>query len=295
MALKSMTGFARNDGSIGRYSWFWEIRTVNGRGRDIRLRLPSGHDDLEPQCRSLVGEVIQRGNCNLTLKIERLTGSQVIKINENALKQVARAIRKAELFVEVDRPSMDGVLALRGVLETVEIEHSPKELAELNKALLASLSLTLEDLQKAREDEGKHLFRAISGHIDQIEEQVQLIINSKSRSIDSIRSKLKEQVQSILETDTGLVEERLYQEAVLLATKADLEEELVRLTAHIDSARSLLSSDKAVGRKLDFLAQEFNRETNTICSKSNAIDVTNAALELKALIDQMKEQVQNIE
>ena len=271
------------------------MRTVNGRGRDIRIRLPAGYDDLERKSRALVADYIIRGNCNISLKIERVTGDQVIKVNEVALKQIARAIRKAELFVEAGEPSMDGILGLRGVLEVVEPEHNPQEFEELNKAVFDSLGTTLIQVKQARIDEGEHLFNAISSHIDVIETNVLLITNSKSRTAQAIRTRLHEQVQKLLDSDVGLSGERLHQEAVLLATKADLEEELVRLRAHIASARTLLAEDGAVGRKLDFLAQEFNREANTICSKSNAIDVTNAGLELKTVVDQMKEQVQNIE
>ncbi len=295
MAVKSMTGFARDDGAIGRYNWYWEIRTVNGRGRDIRMRLPPGYDKLEAQARTLVAKNIIRGNCNLTLKVDRITGNQEIKINENGLKQVARAIRKTEMFVDASQPSIDGILALRGVLELVEPEHSPTELAELEEALLASLNIAMDNVVKARNDEGQHLFEAISSHIEQIETHLAIIESSKARSVEAIQARLHEQVQKLLDTETGLSQERLHQEAVLLATKADLEEEVVRLKAHIVSARELLLVDGAVGRKFDFLTQEFNREANTICSKSTAIDVTNAGLELKTVIDQMKEQVQNIE
>ena len=295
MPLMSMTGFARDDGSIGRYTWFWEIRTVNGRGRDIRMRLPPSHDNLENKCRALIAQYIIRGNCNLTLKVERITGNQEIRVNENALKQVARAIRKADMFLEASEASMDGILALRGVLEVVEPEHSPQELKEFDNAVMTSLKQVLDKLHDARSDEGNHLFDAISSHVEEIEKQVLVIEQSKSRSVVAIQQRLHDQVQKLIDADTGLGEERLHQEAVLLATKADLEEEIIRLKAHIVSARSLLKADGAVGRKLDFLAQEFNREANTICSKSNAIDVTNAGLELKTIIDQMKEQVQNIE
>jgi uncharacterized protein (TIGR00255 family) len=296
MPVKSMTGFARDDGAIGRYTWFWEMRTVNGRGRDIRIRLPQGFDHLEIKCRPLVADSIIRGNCNLTLKVERITGNQVIKVNENAMKQIARAVRKVEMFMDVGQPSIDGILALRGVLEVTEPEHSPQELEELNEAVLASLKNVVERVVEARSDEGEHLHDAISSHVDQIEVNVSLIENSSSRSVEAIQNRLREQVQKLLDSDVaGLGEERLHQEAVLLATKADLEEEIVRLKAHIVSARSLLDENGTVGRKLDFLTQEFNREVNTICSKSNAIDVTNAGLELKTIIDQMKEQVQNIE
>ncbi len=295
MAVKSMTGFARDDGAIGRYNWYWEIRTVNGRGRDIRMRLPSGYDKLEAEARTLVAKNIIRGNCNLTLKVDRITGNQEIRINENGLKQVARAIRKAEMFVDASEPSMDGILALRGVLEVIEPEHSPLELEELEKALLASLITVIGKVVQARTDEGQHLFEAISSHIDQIEENLAVIENSKARSVEAIQARLNEQVQKLLDSDTGLSQERLHQEAVLLASKADLEEEVVRLKAHIVSARELLVIEGSVGRKFDFLTQEFNREANTICSKSTAIDVTNAGLELKTVIDQMKEQAQNIE
>jgi len=290
-----MTGFARDDGSIGRYSWYWEVRTVNGRGRDIRMWLPTGYDKLEALARTLIGENIIRGNCNLTLKVDRITGNQEIRINENGLKQVARALRKAEMFIDAREASMDGILALRGVLEVVEPEHSPRELEELEKALYESLEKAMSKIVQARADEGAHLFEAISGHIDQIEKQLAVIERSKSRTTDAIQARLRELVQKLLDSDTGLSEERLHQEAVLLATKADLEEEVIRLKAHIVSARDLLHKEGSVGRKLDFLAQEFNREANTICSKSTAIDVTNAGLELKTIIDQMKEQVQNIE
>ena len=295
MPVQSMTGFARDDGSIGRYNWYWEIRTVNGRGRDVRMRLPAGYDPLEAEARSLIGKNIIRGNCNLTLKVDRITGNQEIRINENGLKQVARAIRKTEMFIDAREPSIDGILALRGVLELVEPEHSPDELEELEKALLESLKTVIAKIVSARADEGQHLFEAISSQIDQIEKHLAVVEKSETRTVTAIQNRLREQVQKLLDSDKGLSEERLHQEAVLLATKADLEEEIVRLKAHIVSARELLTIEGSVGRKFDFLTQEFNREANTICSKSTAIDVTNAGLELKTVIDQMKEQVQNIE
>jgi len=295
MPLKSMTGFARDDGAVGRYSWFWEVRTVNGRGRDIRIRVPSGHENIEEACRAIVAEFITRGNCNLTLKIERITGNQEIRLNEAALVQVARAVRRTEMFVEAAEPSIDGLLALRGVLEVVEPEHSKEELEELNKAVTDSLRIAMEKVFAAREAEGRHMAAAVGAHVDAIEALVETIEKSDARSPETIKARLLEQIKKLLDGDLGLVEDRLYQEAVMLATKADVEEELIRLKAHISSARAMLQQDDAVGRKLDFLTQEFNREANTICSKSNAIEITNAGLELKATIDQMKEQVQNIE
>jgi uncharacterized protein (TIGR00255 family) len=295
MALKSMTGFARDDGSIGRYNWFWEVRTVNGRGRDIRFRLPPGYENLEESSRALLNKYIVRGNCNLTLRVERITGDQEIRLNEAALTQIARAIRRTEMVIDAGEPTIDGILGLRGVLEVSEPEHSKEELDEFTAAVLKSLESAVQKIVAARRSEGEHMQAALSSHLDQIEQLTNQIETSETRSPEVIKQRLQDQIRKLLDNDSGFNEERLHQEAVLLATKADVEEELIRLKAHIVSARELMEQDEAVGRKLDFLTQEFNREANTICSKANAIDITKAGLELKAVIDQLKEQVQNIE
>ena len=295
MAIKSMTGFARDEGKVGRFSWYWEIRTVNGRGLDIKIRLPQGYDSFEPDFRKQIASHLARGNCNASLRIDSLTGNQEIRLNEAALKQVARAIRRAEMFIEAGEPSMDGILALRGVLEISEPDHSGEEMEELKQALAKSLAKALQSLLAARSDEGRHLQKAVLANIDGIERLVEQIEASPARNPENIRARLRENIARLLENENGLSEERLHQEAVIIAARADIEEEIIRLKAHIASARDLLKSNQAVGRKLDFLTQEFNREANTICSKSNAIDITNAGLEMKALISQVKEQVQNIE
>jgi uncharacterized protein (TIGR00255 family) len=295
MPLKSMTGFARDDGAAGRYTWFWEVRTVNGRGRDVRMRLPLGYEFLEEACRPLVNDYIVRGSCNVSLKVERLTGDQEIRLNEAALVQIARAIRRTEMLIDAAEPRLDGILALRGVLEVKEPEHSAEEMAEFTAAVQDSLRTTLEKVVAARIGEGGHLIAALSQQLDQIERLVGIVQDSPARAPEAIKARLAEQLRRLTDGDNKFSEERLYQEALLIATRADVEEELTRLRAHIASVRSLLASEEAVGRKLDFIAQEFNREANTICSKSNALDITNAGLEMKTIIDQMKEQVQNIE
>lgn len=295
MPIKSMTGFARDDASVGRYSWFWEVRTVNGRGRDVRMRLPQGYEFLEDACRTLANEVIVRGSCNISLKVERLTGEQEIRLNETALVQISRAIRRAEMIIDAGEPRLDGILALRGVLEVKEPEHSPGEMEEFTAAISASLKNALNKIVDARLSEGRHLAQAISQQIDQIERLVERVEASPNRTAEAIKARLGDQVRKLIGSDSGLNEERLYQEAVMIATRADVEEELIRLRAHIASVRELLASDETVGRKLDFIAQEFNREANTICSKSNALDITTAGLDMKTIVDQMKEQVQNIE
>jgi uncharacterized protein (TIGR00255 family) len=295
MPLKSMTGFARDDGAAGRYTWFWEVRTVNGRGRDVRMRLPLGYEFLEEACRPLINDYIVRGSCNISLKVERVTGDQEIRLNEAALAQIARAIRRAEMFIDAAEPRLDGILGLRGVLEIKEPEHSAEEMAEFTAAVLDSLRKSLEKVVVARVDEGAHLSEALSQQLDQIETLVSVVQRSPARSPEAVKTKLAEQLRRLFDGDNKFNEDRLYQEAVLIATRADVEEELTRLRAHIASVRGLLASEEAVGRKLDFIAQEFNREANTICSKSNALEITNAGLEMKTIIDQMKEQVQNIE
>jgi uncharacterized protein (TIGR00255 family) len=290
-----MTGFARDDAAVDRYSWFWEVRTVNGRGRDVRMRLPQGYEFLEEASRPLINDYIVRGSCNITLKVERVTGDQEIRLNEAALTQIAKAIRRAEMIIDVAEARIDGILALRGVLEVKEPEHSDEEMAEFTAAALDSLRRALQKVVAARSAEGAHLANAITQQLDQIEQLVARVEASPARTPDAIKAKLAEQIRRLLDGEAKFDEDRLHQEAVLIATRADVEEELTRLKAHVASVRAMLGEREAVGRKLDFITQEFNREANTLCSKSNALDITNAGLEMKTIIDQMKEQVQNIE
>ncbi len=290
-----MTGFARSDGRHDRHSWHWEMRSVNGRGLDVRLRLPPGYESIEQQVRNACKKQLARGNCSLTLTVQRDSGEMAAQLNEDVFKQVARAAEKARGLVDAAPVTLDGLLSMRGVIEFKESEENESERKTRLDAVLADFECVIVSLIEARAAEGQHLSKEVSGQVDEIEALVGKIENSPSRQSDVIKKRLQEHINRLLEETTKLDEQRLHQEAVLLAAKADIEEELARLRAHVAAARELLESSQPMGRKFDFLTQEFNREANTICSKSNAPDITTEGLALKAVIDRMREQVQNIE
>jgi uncharacterized protein (TIGR00255 family) len=295
MAIKSMTGFARADGSMGLLGWHWELRSVNGRGLDLRLRVPPGFEGMEPQIREAVAERIARGSLTLSLSVKRAHGQAHLQLNETALKQVLQALDRLKASVAVAPPSAEGLLGIKGVLELVEPDESEAETQSRTQTMLASLGEALDDLVLARAHEGRRLQVIVLDQLATIEGLVATVERLPARSPAAVKQRLKEQVARLVETGASFDETRLHQEAVLLATRADAEEELKRLTAHIAAARQLPQSQDPAGRRLDFLAQEFNREANTLCSKSNDADTTRVGLELKAVIDQMREQVQNIE
>ncbi|MBX9588409.1 MAG: YicC family protein [Hyphomonadaceae bacterium] len=295
MAIKSMTGFARADGATGNLSWHWEVRSVNGRGIDIRLRVPPGFEGLEPRIREILGKRIARGSLTVNLSVRRAHGQALIQLNEAALKQVLEALDRLRQAVPVGPPSAEALLGIKGVLELVEAEESDAEVVARTEAMLANLGEALDSMVRARAEEGRRLQAIVLDQLAAIERLVAMIARLPARSPEAVRQRLIEQVGRLLEAGATLDENRLYQEAALVATRADTEEELKRLAAHLSAARDLLQSPEPAGRRLDFLAQEFNREANTLCSKSNDVDTTRAGLELKAVIDQMREQVQNIE
>ena len=295
MTIKSMTGFARAAGAAGPVGWHWELRSVNGRGLDIRLRVPPGFESLEPRIREAAAKRVSRGSLTVNLNVKRAHGQTEIRLNEVALKQVLAAVETLRGAAAVGPPSAEALLNVRGVLELVEPEESEAEALARNEAMLASLDAALDGMVRARADEGVHLTAIVVRQLAEIERLVDGVERSPSRSPAAVRQRLKEQVGRLLEAGATLDEARLYQEAALLASRADVEEELKRLAAHVAAARELLESKEPAGRRLDFLAQEFNREANTLCSKAYDAEMTRAGLELKAVIDQMREQVQNIE
>lgn len=296
MSLKSMTGFARVDGADAGASWYWEVRSVNGRGLDVRLRLPPGCEAVEVPAREIVNKRLSRGNVSLQLNQKRIGSATEVSVNEAALSQVLEVAEKVRSRLGAPPPTVEGILALRGVLETVEVDEADELVAQRAKAQLADLSRALEALVAARQGEGDRLAEIVEEQLKQISGVVEAVAVSPARSPDVIGKRIREMIERLVsEKGLSFDEARLHQEAVLLATKADVEEELQRLRAHVDAARELLAADEAVGRRLDFLTQEFNREANTLCSKSNDTEVTKLGLELKATIEQMREQVQNIE
>lgn len=295
MALKSMTGFARTDGAALGVRWHWELRSVNGRGLDVRLRLPPGFDALEAGIRDAIAKSVVRGSISVSLAVEREAGGTEVRVNEPVLVQVLAAVERLRATGAFDAPRPEGVLALRGVLEFSEPTDSEETVAARQVAMLKSLGTALIGLAQARAAEGQRLREVLDAQLVQIDRIVELVARSPSRTPEAIRARIAEQLQRIGGVGVALDEHRLYQEAALIATKADVEEELKRLSAHTAQARELLVAPEPVGRKFDFLAQEFNREANTLCSKANDVEITRHGLELKAIIDQMREQVQNIE
>ena len=295
MALQSMTGFARSQGSFGETGWIWELRSVNGKALDMRFRLPAGMEAIETQLRELLSARIQRGNVQVSLQLEESGASVLPVLNEEALAAAAEIARRVAEQTGLPPASTDALLAVRGVVEYREAVPDPAEAGARSETLLQSFAAAVAALEKARLQEGAAITGVLNGQIDEIERLTHAVARDPSRSAQGIRERLAAQLARLMEAGTGLDEQRLHQEAALLATRADLQEEIDRLTAHIGSARALLAEGGAVGRKLDFLCQEFNRECNTICSKSNAVAVTGFGLEMKVVIDRFREQVQNIQ
>lgn len=296
MTLQSMTGFARTVADRGGVSIAWEVKSVNGKSVELRLRLPPGFERLEPAVRQAVQKRFSRGNFQATLTVGKAGGMQAQPvINEIFLKDIAGLAQRLQEQYGVAPASADGLLSLRGVLDLPEAIESEEARAAFDTALLAALDQALEGLAAARRAEGEALKALLLGHIDAIEALTLRAEADPSRDPVVIRQRLAEQVRLLIDASANLDESRLHMEAAFLATKADIREEIDRLKTHVASGRALLAAGGAVGRKLDFLAQEFNRESNTLCSKSNAAAVTAIGLELKAVVDQFREQVQNLE
>jgi uncharacterized protein (TIGR00255 family) len=295
VTLKSMTGFARGDGAHGDTSWNWEARSVNGRTLDLRLRLPTGFEALEIRARGLAQEKLARGNCTINLWVRREAGRAEIRLNETALRQAEAVAERARDLTGLKHARLDTILGMRGVVETAEAEESEEALAALHLAMIASLAGTLDELVRARSAEGERLQAVIEKQLRTIARLIEIAAAAAARQPAAIAARLAEQVARLSEASATLDPERLHQEALLLAARADIQEELDRLRAHVAAADELIASGQPVGRKFDFLAQEFNREANTICSKAADIETTRTGLELKTVIDQLREQVQNIE
>ena len=295
MPLQSMTGFARREGSSGRYRWAWELRSVNGKGLDVRLRLPPGLERLEPDFRRLASQYFSRGNLQVALSLNGAETAVEAVVNREALAAVLKLREQLGDLVDPAPLRFDTLLSLRGIVDFREPEESESERAALDAEILAGLELALADLRAMREEEGRALGQVLLAQLDRIEQLTATVENDPSRSPAAIAERLAQQVALIIDNAASIDRERLHAEVALLATKADLREEIDRLGSHIAAGRDLLAKGGPVGRKLDFLAQEFNRESNTICSKSNAAAVSAAGIELKVVIDQFREQVQNLE
>lgn len=290
-----MTGFGRAAGIAGPWSYQWELRSVNGKGLDVRLRLPSGMDALEQQVRVLAAAALKRGNVQVSLQLACEEPAVELRINPNALFAAVEAAQQVSDAMG-DPVSADAVLAMRGVVEAVSAEADPEALAARDAELLQAAAAAIEALAANRREEGKRLAGVITTQLNRIEALTAEAAANPSRTPEAIQARLAQQVERLTGASPALDPDRLHQEAMLLAVKADIQEEIDRLRSHVEAARELLAAEgEPVGRKFDFLAQEFNREANTLCSKSSDTALTRIGLELKNTIDQLREQVQNIE
>lgn len=295
MTVSSMTGYARADGARDGASWSWEARSVNSKGLDVRCRVPPGNDAIDAAARKAAAAVFARGALSLSLQLDRGERQAGLKINEAALEQVL-ALRDA-LGGRVDPapPRLDALIAVRGIAETVEPAEDAAVAAARETAILATLADALDRLAAARAEEGARLLPVLREHLGTIGRLTDGAAASAEAQPALLRRRFEQQVAELLEARVGVGEDRLAQEAALLAAKADVREEIDRLESHIEAARALLDGGGAIGRKLDFLCQELNREANTLCSKAADIALTRIGLDLKAAIEQFREQVQNVE
>jgi uncharacterized protein (TIGR00255 family) len=295
VALSSMTGFARRHGECAGYSWAWEIKSVNSRALDLRLRFPAGWDAIEAPVRSTTAQNLVRGNVYATLSIERKGMSPLVRVNEAVLAAVLATVRQLAPEVQADPPRLDGILSLKGVIDVVDESEREEDRRAAETAVLAGFQDALEDLTAMRRQEGEALARVLALRTGEIAALAARADAAPGRRPEAIKARIAEQVALLLDASTRFDSDRLHQEAILIASKGDIREELDRLASHIGQIEKLLKQGGAVGRRLDFLAQELNREANTLCSKSNDVELTNIGLELKHVVEQFREQVQNLE
>ncbi|WP_375596607.1 YicC/YloC family endoribonuclease [Algihabitans albus] len=293
--LHSMTGFARAQGGDDRVSWTWELRSVNSRGLDQRYRLPGGWEALEPELRLLAGETLSRGSLQANLTVKAARAPAKLTVNRGVLDQLVALAKELETELPAAPARLDGLLGLRGVLEEIEEEESEELQTLRRKAVRDGFAEALDGLVAMRGQEGARLQTLVESHLERIVELEAAARATAASQPAAIKARLQALLAELLGAEPALPEERLAQEAALLVGKADVREELDRLAAHIAASRDLLQEAGAVGRRLDFLCQEFNREANTLCSKSADVELTRIGLELKGAIEQLREQIQNLE
>jgi uncharacterized protein (TIGR00255 family) len=295
--IKSMTGFASASGGEGPFKWGWEVRSVNGRGLDLRLRVPDWVDGLETGLRKKLGETAARGNVTCNLHLTREGGAGALEVNEAQLRVVLEALQKIEARAMDEGVSLapskaTDIVTMRGVLEQATFED---DAAALCAVLLADADRILADFDAMRTNEGAVLEKVLSAQLNEVADLTEQAAALAARRKDEMTQTLRTNLARVMDNLDGADADRIAQELAMIAVKADITEEIDRLGAHVTAARDLLATGGPVGRKLDFLMQEFNREANTLCSKAQMKELTTVGLALKAVIDQMREQVQNVE
>jgi len=295
MALSSMTGFARSHGASGPYTFEWELKSVNAKGFDLRLRLPQGWDELEAFAKKRAAELLSRGTVYANFNVKRADALSTVRINEDVLAAVLKVASSLAGRIDAVAPSIDGLLGIKGVIEVVEPERNEDEDKAAIALASAAFDEALNNLVAMRRREGEALGQILSQRMDEMAALAKRAEDAPGRKPEAIKARLAEQIAALLETSERFDPDRLNQEALLIAAKADIREELDRIASHIAQAREIIGKGGAIGRRLDFLAQEFNREVNTTCSKSNDVELTNVGLEMKNVVEQFREQVQNLE
>jgi uncharacterized protein (TIGR00255 family) len=290
-----MTGFARAQGVAGAYAWSWELKSVNAKGLELRLRLPPGWDAVEVPVRTHAAAKLARGNVYGNMTVKREGVAPVVRVNEQVLAAVLSTMQGLAGRLDADPPRLDGVLGIKGVIDVTDEDENEDARQAAETAIIAGFSSALEELSKMRKHEGEALGRLLSTRLEEIETLAGRAEKAPGRQPDSIKKKLADQIAVLLESSNRFDADRLHQEAILIASKADVREELDRLAAHVAQARHLLERGGAVGRRLDFLSQELHRESNTLCAKANDLELSNIGLELKTVVEQFREQVQNLE
>ena len=295
--IHSMTAFASRTGTLGAASWSWDMRGVNARGLDVRLRVPDGIEGLEPAIRAALTQALARGNITVNLRLQREDTTGALDLDEVSLDGVLRALDQVQerafaMGVTLGQPTAADVLSQRGVLVAA---RSDDDSAALAAALIADVAPLVADFAKMRANEGTALGQVIADQLDQIANLTEAAAEAAEARAPQVRENLTNALRRVISDVADIEEGRIAQELALLAVKSDVTEEIDRLKAHVAAARALLGEDKPMGRKLDFLAQEFNREANTLCAKAQAPALTAIGLDLKAVIDQMREQIQNVE
>jgi len=295
MALSSMTGFARGHGVAGDYAWSWEIKSVNAKGLDLRFRLPQGWDAVEVPVRARASEKLSRGTVYANLAVERKGVLPTVKVNEPVLAAVLSTLKGLSGKVEAAPPTLDGILSLKGIIEITEEDEREDAHRAGESAIVGGFEQALAALIAMRRAEGATLGRLLSAKLDEIAALAARAEAAPGRKPEAIKARLADQVATLLSASERFDSDRLHQEAIMLAARADIREELDRLVSHVTQAKKLLADGGSIGRKLDFLAQELHRESNTLTAKANDVELTNIGLELKGVVEQFREQVQNLE
>ena len=295
MALSSMTGFARADGVSGPYAWAWELKSVNAKGLELRLRTPPGWDAVEMPLRARAAETLARGTMHANLTVQRTGVAPVVRVNEPVLAAVLSTMNDIAKRINTSPPSIDGILGLKGVIEVIDDDEREEDRTAGQAAVIAGFATALTSLAEMRRREGGALAAVLRARLDEIAALTARAESAPGRKPEAIKARLSEQIAALMDTGARFDPDRLHQEAIMIASKADIREELDRLVAHVAQARRLIDTGGPVGRKLDFLSQELNRESNTLCAKSNDVELTNIGLELKTVVEQFREQVQNLE